>query len=153
LTVFGEEAERTTPWYSPINVSTAQDTLLNNELSKHEMNIGFVKDSIENIKLTEEEQRQYQIDAGQRVKKDLTTLVSSPEYIKLSNEEQRKLIQKTLIKLRPMSVSSFLLTKALKYQLPKRKLPYHLARRWLNLPRKTRKRRLSRILLIPMSKE
>ena len=95
LNAFGEEVQRTTPWFSPVNISPEQESQLISELSKHSLNIGFVGNSIENVKLTREEQQEYQIQSGQYVKAKLTELVSTPEYQKLSTAEQRKLLEKT----------------------------------------------------------
>jgi hypothetical protein len=93
LNVFGETSQRTTPWFSPINVSPEQDNQLNQELAKHEVNIGFVENSINNLELNRDELREYQIAAGQAVKQRILTTINSPEYQAVTDAEKKKLIQ------------------------------------------------------------
>ncbi|MCJ7791869.1 MAG: hypothetical protein MUP49_05635 [Dehalococcoidia bacterium] len=93
LNVFGETTERQTPWYSPINITTEDNSRLNIELNKHDINIGFVGDSINNVKLTDDQQRKYQELAGTMSKVSILSLINSPEYKEMTDVEQKSAIQ------------------------------------------------------------
>jgi hypothetical protein len=93
LNVFGEPSMRTTPWFSPINISQEQESVLNTELSKHEVNIGFVGDSINGVKLTAKQQQEYQELAGGMAKKAILRLIKTDEYKSLNSEDAKAAIE------------------------------------------------------------
>jgi hypothetical protein len=93
LNVFSEPVQRQTPWYSPINLSRADESAINTELASLGVNTGFVGSSINGVKLTEEEQRAYQELAGPLEKQAIMTLIQNPAYRSLSIEDRQNAIQ------------------------------------------------------------
>lgn len=87
LTAFGEEIQRQTPVYLPMNISSAKDTVLGRELTRLGINPGFVGDTINNIPLTREQKQEYQIIVGQLVKQRLESIVMSKDYQLLKDDK------------------------------------------------------------------
>ncbi len=94
LDVFGQEVKRQTPAISPINITKEQQTELDKELNRLKVNVGFVGDSIGRQKLDREQQRQYQLTAGQFSQNMLNAMVTAPFYKKLSDDDKEELITK-----------------------------------------------------------
>lgn len=80
LTAFGEEVKRQSPPISPILFSQAKESPVDTELARLGIEVGFIGDSIEGIKLSREQRQRYQEVAGQLVKIALDSLVQSTQY-------------------------------------------------------------------------
>ncbi len=96
LTALGEDIERKSPPWFPINITPVEETVLSRELERLEFDIGFVGDTISGVKLSDAEQRDYQILAGQLVKSDLEKLMVAPEYWNASDIEKNKMLRKVV---------------------------------------------------------
>ena len=94
LTAFGEEAQRGIP--SPWQVSADKQNPVDTELERIGTEIGFVRDSIANIKLNREQQTLYQKAAGQLTYQMLSAVVETPAYKELPAENQVKVIDRII---------------------------------------------------------
>jgi len=94
LTAFGEEAQRQSPAWSPIQVSTSRDNPVDAELGRLGFNIGFVGTTIDNKKLTREQQDEYQREAGAAVRLALDELVRRADYRRKNDAGKEKAIEK-----------------------------------------------------------
>jgi hypothetical protein len=92
LNVFGETTKRQTPWFSPISITTEDDSALNTELNKYDINIGFVGNSINNVELDDKQKREYQELAGQMAKTRILSLIKSPEYQAMNDKQKEAAI-------------------------------------------------------------
>jgi hypothetical protein len=93
LNVFGEPSKRTTPWYSPINISEEDNSKFNTELDKLDVNIGFVGNTVDGVELTDSQQKTYQEIAGGRAKELILEVIDSDEYGSMTADEQASAIQ------------------------------------------------------------
>lgn len=93
LNIFGEPSIRQTPAISPISISKEQESLLNTELNKHQVNIGFVGESINGVKLTDDQSRKYQEIAGPLVKAAIIHAIESEDYKGLSTEDAKSALE------------------------------------------------------------
>ncbi len=109
LNAFGEDIKRTTPWFSPINISPEQDTKLNAELAKYEVNTGFVSDAISKLSLSRDEQFEYQQGSGQLVKQKMLQVINSPEYLKATPYDQEKMITSASLKAKDEAKDQYLM--------------------------------------------
>ena len=96
LTAFGQEAQRQSPAWSPIFVSPAQQSAVDAELGRLGVEVGFVGTSIGGVKLTREQQQQYQVLAGQRSYELLRQLVESSTYKGLDDAVKEKAINRAV---------------------------------------------------------
>lgn len=96
LTALGEEVERKSPAWFPINVTPVEETILSQELERLKFDIGFAGTTITGMKLTDKEQRDYQTISGQLIKKDLEKLMVTPEYWQSSDIDKEKMIRKVV---------------------------------------------------------
>ena len=94
--VFGKTVIRETPWWSPINVTSAKSDAVDAELKKIGKAIGFVGTSISGQKLDEKQQQQYQEIAGNITKNDLSLLFNSLEYQKANRDQKESLVDRTV---------------------------------------------------------
>ena len=96
LTAFGEEARRESPAFSPIQITPAQQSAVDAELERLDIEVGFVGTSIAGHKLTREEQFRYQELAGQVTFAVISALVESPAYQGLTPIQKEKAIDKAI---------------------------------------------------------
>jgi len=96
LSVLGEDIVRKSPPWFPINVTPVEETVLSQELERLKFDIGFVGASISGIKLTDAEQREYQISSGKLIKDDLEKLMLAPEYWQATDAEKDKMLRKVV---------------------------------------------------------
>ncbi len=94
LSALGEEAQRYTPWWSPITISPERESALEDELNRLEVDIGFTGATISGILLNRDEQGQYQKQAGDLTKRNISTLIDTEEYRKMSDEAKIGAIDK-----------------------------------------------------------
>uniref|UniRef100_A0A6M3J4P9 Putative structural protein n=1 Tax=viral metagenome TaxID=1070528 RepID=A0A6M3J4P9_9ZZZZ len=96
LSTLGEEIERKSPPWFPINVTPVEETVLSQELERLEFDIGFAGGSISGIELSDDEQREYQILSGKLIKDDLKKLMVTPEYWQATDAEKDKMLRKVV---------------------------------------------------------
>jgi len=96
LTALGEDIERKSPAWFPINVTPVEETLLSQELERLAFDIGFVGKTISGIELTDEEQYEYQSISGKLIKRDLERLMLVPEYWIANDVDKDKMLRKVL---------------------------------------------------------
>ena len=96
ITAFGEEAPRTSPAWSPIQVTPAQQSFIDAELERVGVEVGFVGKTIGGIELTREEQEQYRRLAGQVTKAGLARLITSDHYGKLNDLDKEAAIERVV---------------------------------------------------------
>jgi hypothetical protein len=94
--VFGDESKRSTPWWSPVSVAKEDNSPMNQELNRLEVNTGFVGSLINTIKLTADEQKRYQEIAGPLEKQAVIDTINSAGYRKMIPEEQKKAIERAV---------------------------------------------------------
>lgn len=92
LNAFGQEVQRGNSPLSPIGVSAAKQTAVDAELERLGMEVGFVGSTINNKKLSRDEQRTYQLLAGQMTEFALESIISSESYQKLGDLERQTVI-------------------------------------------------------------
>ena len=92
LDAFGNEVERTTPAWSPIQIAPDRQSQVDAELEALGIEVGFVGNSIGGNTLSRYEQHTYQKMAGQMTEMLLERLVVQPDYIQLTPEERAQQI-------------------------------------------------------------
>jgi hypothetical protein len=108
-TALGEDITRTTPWWSPWNTSVQQDNLLNEELKKNAVNIGFVSPNVGTISLDKTQQNEYQHAVGQVIKSEIIKLIQTPEYQALSGYEAKQKLSSTISKARDLGKAQYIM--------------------------------------------
>jgi hypothetical protein len=78
--LFGEISERTTPWYSPFNISPEKQTPLDKELERLGIVIGYPSSIIGTTKLDEQQIYEYRNFVGQALMRELSAAIESPAY-------------------------------------------------------------------------
>jgi hypothetical protein len=96
LTALGEDVTRTSPAWFPVNITPVEETVLSQELERLKFNIGMASTTISNIKLTDEEQREYQELVGKTIKDDLQKLMVDPAYWTATDDEKNKMLDSTV---------------------------------------------------------
>lgn len=96
LTAFGEEAQRQTPAWSPIQITPEQQTVVDAELERLGVEVGFVGDSIGGYSLSREQQADYQVAAGKFTSEMLARLFAKPSYQALGDGEKAKVLDKVV---------------------------------------------------------
>ena len=92
LDAFGNEVQRSSPFYSPVGVSKEDVDAVDAELDRLGATVGFVGDSIGSRKLSREEQRDYQELAGNLTYLTLQELLSIPEWASLTDLQKQEAI-------------------------------------------------------------
>ena len=93
-TAFGEEAQRGLP--SPIRVSPERENVVDAELGRLKVNVGFVGETIGGQELSRDEQRQYQTLAGQATKQVLEQRIQSEAYQSLSDAQKERALERVV---------------------------------------------------------
>lgn len=93
LTAFGEEVDRKSPAWSPIQVTDEQQSAVDAELERLSMEVGFVGDSVGGVKLSRDQQYIYQGAAGRLSSTMLTRLVENPAYQAAPDSLKAKLVE------------------------------------------------------------
>ncbi len=96
LSTLGEDIKRKSPAWFPVNITPVEETILSQELERLEYDIGFAGATISGVKLTEQEQYDYQILAGQIIKDDLAKLMLDPAYWQGTDTEKHSMIDKVI---------------------------------------------------------
>lgn len=84
--IFGEVSERTTPWYSPFNISPERQTDLDKELERLGIIIGYPSSYIGTTKLDEQQIYEYRNFVGQALMRELSSAIERPAYKKLGSD-------------------------------------------------------------------
>jgi hypothetical protein len=100
LDAFGEDVQRESPAWLPINVTTEKDTPLNRELARLDIDVGFVGDSIRGMPLNRGEQAEYQRAVGKARKQLLEQLVSHDAYQRADDATRAKMMEAAIVKAR-----------------------------------------------------
>jgi hypothetical protein len=107
LDVFGNEAIRQTPFWSPINITREEANIVDANLAHLNINIGQVGDTINGIKLTRDEHLEYQRFSGQHTYNALLFMMQMPAFQSAPDEAQKASIKKVLTKSRDFSRAQF----------------------------------------------
>jgi len=92
ITAFGEEAKREWPAWSPFVVTPDQQDMVDAELERLNVEIGFVGDSIGGVKLNRQQQLDYQMVAGKYVYEALVVLMRTNKYENAPDASKETLI-------------------------------------------------------------
>jgi len=84
--IFGEVSKRTTPWYSPFNISPERQTDLDKELERLGITIGYPSSIIGTTKLDEQQIYEYRNFVGQALMRELSTAIESSTYKRLGSD-------------------------------------------------------------------
>ena len=93
LTAFGEEAQRQSPAWSPIAVSSSKQSAVDAELGRLGIEVGFVGATIGGKELPPSQRRQYQERAGQLSRERLAGLFADREYPQWTEDRKRKAVR------------------------------------------------------------
>ena len=96
VTAFGEEVERRSPPYSPIQITSEQQTAVDGELEQYGVEIGFVGDSIGGRELNREEKLLYQKAAGQWAYQSLVALTNLPQYQEMTAPQKATALESVI---------------------------------------------------------
>ena len=96
LTAFGEEAPIRTSPFSPVNVTSSQQTAVDAELERLQMDVGFTGGTIGGVRLSREQRADYQIAAGRVTYELLSSLVQSEAWQGLNDGERGKVIERAI---------------------------------------------------------
>lgn len=92
LDAFGQEVQRGNSPFLPIGVSAAKQTAVDAELERLGMEVGFVGETIGGKSLSRDDQRTYQMLAGQMTEFVLEAALASESYQALNDLERQKMI-------------------------------------------------------------